>query len=77
MMREALLRRLEALEKSRRTRDRAATQIIHITFPPLDPQYAEGPHGFICYPANHSMPWRPDALKSCLSTSIAPGFRLF
>jgi hypothetical protein len=49
MMREALLRRLEVLEESRAMRHRAATQIIHIVFPGLDPDYAEGPNDFICY----------------------------
>jgi hypothetical protein len=37
MMREALLRRLEALEESRRMRDRAACQI------------SKGPNDFISY----------------------------
>jgi hypothetical protein len=48
MTHETLQRRLEALEESRALRHRAACQIIHITFPPVDPQFAEGPHGFRC-----------------------------
>jgi hypothetical protein len=49
MMREAFRKRLEAVEESRRLRHCAATQIIHIHFPGLDPDYAEGPGDFICY----------------------------
>jgi hypothetical protein len=53
MMREALLRRLEAIEEARRLRHRAAMGIIHIVFDRLDgsemeADYAEAP-GFICY----------------------------
>jgi hypothetical protein len=47
-MHERIRQRLEAVEAARRLRDCASTQIIHIQFPGLEPEFAEGPEGFRC-----------------------------
>jgi hypothetical protein len=48
MTREALHKRLEALEASRANRERAATNVIHIVFPGLSVTHCDGPDGFVC-----------------------------